>query len=450
MTTPSSRLVCRGCGVSPDPWEPYPFRCANAGRGDDVDHVLRRELDLSDRQLPRGRLRAEPVRSLSRPAPRLPPRGRRRHLGRRVLRARARARRRGRRGRRTRLRRDAVRPERRAERCPRALDARRRLGEGRDRQRLGLAQGAAPLRRAARARGRGAARARRPGGAARARHRELRERRPGCRGRRGRRPPLVACLRAHGRRFGRAPSASRSSGRVSTVCARDGLPGDPDLPAPPARRSTQGAVPFTCQGNLNGLAVEGGETLGWEIVRPAPSSTGSSCRSAAARSRARASTRSTRRSRSARSRRCRASTPCRPKAPGRSSARSTRVGTRGDLEERLRFASHHRSEFMWPWEEEPRSIAHGILDDETYDWLAVVEGMLATGGRPLVVGEDATPARQRARARDDRHRRRPHGLGGPRRPARAARRRRDRGGRTDRRAVHGSRENGSNRKEGTR
>jgi threonine synthase len=53
---------------------------------------------------------------------------------------------------------------------------------------------------------------------------------------------------------------------------------------------------------------------------------------------------------------------------------------------------------MWPWEEEPRSIAHGILDDETYDWLAVVEGMLATGGRPLVVDEAAL-ARANALAR---------------------------------------------------
>ena len=35
-----------------------------------------------------------------------------------------------------------------------------------------------------------------------------------------------------------------------------------------------------------------------------------------------------------------------------------------------------------------QSIAHGILDDETYDWLAVVEAMLATGGRPVVVDED--------------------------------------------------------------
>ncbi len=61
-----------------------------------------------------------------------------------------------------------------------------------------------------------------------------------------------------------------------------------------------------------------------------------------------------------------------------------RVVACGDLE----YAALHRSEFMWPWEEVRRSIAHGILDDETYDWLAVVEGMLATGGAPVVVDEE--------------------------------------------------------------
>jgi threonine synthase len=55
---------------------------------------------------------------------------------------------------------------------------------------------------------------------------------------------------------------------------------------------------------------------------------------------------------------------------------------------RMRYARTHRSQFMWPWEREPRSIAHGILDDETYDWAAVVEGMLDTRGHPIVVGED--------------------------------------------------------------
>jgi threonine synthase len=32
-------------------------------------------------------------------------------------------------------------------------------------------------------------------------------------------------------------------------------------------------------------------------------------------------------------------------------------------------------------------VATGILDDETYDWRAFVDGMLTTGGLPLVVGE---------------------------------------------------------------
>ena len=44
---------------------------------------------------------------------------------------------------------------------------------------------------------------------------------------------------------------------------------------------------------------------------------------------------------------------------------------------------------MWPWETEPASVAHGILDDETYDWLAVVRAMLVTGGRAVVVDEPA-------------------------------------------------------------
>jgi threonine synthase len=43
---------------------------------------------------------------------------------------------------------------------------------------------------------------------------------------------------------------------------------------------------------------------------------------------------------------------------------------------------------MWPWETEPKSIATGILDDETYDWREVVAGMLSTGGQPRVVTEE--------------------------------------------------------------
>lgn len=50
-------------------------------------------------------------------------------------------------------------------------------------------------------------------------------------------------------------------------------------------------------------------------------------------------------------------------------------------------AAADRARFMWPWESEPKSAASGILDDETYDWLAVVRGMLASGGWPVVASE---------------------------------------------------------------
>jgi threonine synthase len=45
------------------------------------------------------------------------------------------------------------------------------------------------------------------------------------------------------------------------------------------------------------------------------------------------------------------------------------------------------SECMWPWETEPRSAAEGILDDETYDWIGVVQGMASSGGDPVVATE---------------------------------------------------------------
>ncbi len=59
------------------------------------------------------------------------------------------------------------------------------------------------------------------------------------------------------------------------------------------------------------------------------------------------------------------------------------------VREALEYAATHRSEFMWPWEETPRSIASGILDDETYDWHAAVSGTIESGGWPLVVSEEA-------------------------------------------------------------
>jgi threonine synthase len=148
------------------------------------------------------------------------------------------------------------------------------------------------------------------------------------------------------------------------------------------RALDEGALPFTCQGNLNGLAVEGGYTLGWELAasgitldRVVVQVGGGALASAVA-----AGLREV------------GATP-----------RLDTVQTEGAWPLRrayeavlakggasaLGYAVGHRHEFMRPWEEEPHSVAHGILDDETYDWVAVVEAMLATGGEPLVVGEQA-------------------------------------------------------------
>jgi hypothetical protein len=47
------------------------------------------------------------------------------------------------------------------------------------------------------------------------------------------------------------------------------------------------------------------------------------------------------------------------------------------IDRAIAAAAADRAAFMWPWETPPHSIASGILDDETYDWLAIVRAMLA-------------------------------------------------------------------------
>jgi hypothetical protein len=41
---------------------------------------------------------------------------------------------------------------------------------------------------------------------------------------------------------------------------------------------------------------------------------------------------------------------------------------------------------MRPWPD-PHSLADGILDDETYDWIADVDAMRASGGQPIIASE---------------------------------------------------------------
>ena len=50
-------------------------------------------------------------------------------------------------------------------------------------------------------------------------------------------------------------------------------------------------------------------------------------------------------------------------------------------------AAQTRARYMFPWEN-PHSIAHGILDDETYDWVPLISGMLKTNGEALLVEDE--------------------------------------------------------------
>ncbi len=183
-----------------------------------------------------------------------------------------------------------------------------------------------------------------------------------------------------------------------TVCPREpGVPGDPTYHR--LRRAlAEGALPFTCQGNENGIAVEGGFTLGYEmaaalaggppldrlVVQVGGGALASACIESIDDCVGLGAVPRAPRIHAVQTE---GAWPLRRAFDG-VTARLPAGATPAAMREALSYAATHRSEFMWPWEEEPHSVAHGILDDETYDWLAVVEGMLRTGGSPVVVGED--------------------------------------------------------------
>jgi len=186
-----------------------------------------------------------------------------------------------------------------------------------------------------------------------------------------------------------------------TPCPRsEGVPGDPCYHR--FREAVAaGALPFTVQGNENGLTLDGGRTLGYEMasvlarkgsrldrlfVQVGGGALAASIwegleeahRWGVIPSLPRIHTVQTE--------------GAAPLARAYERVRK-RLGTpEGEvdpagLEDALTHAATHRSRYMWPWEETPQSIASGILDDETYDWLSVVRAMLRTGGTPIVVSE---------------------------------------------------------------
>ncbi len=188
-----------------------------------------------------------------------------------------------------------------------------------------------------------------------------------------------------------------------TRCPRrdDDPPGDPCVHR--FREAVAaGSVPFSCQGPDNGLTIDGGRTLGWELAeqrvhqpfgRILVQVGGGALASSVAQGLrvdgplpivhpvqtegcaplARAWDRAG---------------PILERVAGVSRSGIDGEGRPVELDRAAVVAlSHRRSELMWPWETEPQSAAHGILDDETYDWWEIVAATHESGGRPVVAHE---------------------------------------------------------------
>jgi threonine synthase len=211
----------------------------------------------------------------------------------------------------------------------------------------------------------------------------------------------------------------RLGARIAECPRVPGVAGDPTYHRL-QQAIAEGAVPFTCQGPDNGLSIEGGETLAYELVSQSGSAGGLPDRFVVqvgggalasaflqghrdavelgalqgiprfhavqtrggyplARAYRLAAQRILRR----------LGLPDGSVGTPTGSASMLRDAGSEAIREELGRMVARRSEYMWPWEEEPQSIAHGILDDETYDWAEVVRGLLETAGFPVVVSEDA-------------------------------------------------------------
>uniref|UniRef100_A0A832MNI1 Pyridoxal-phosphate dependent enzyme n=1 Tax=Eiseniibacteriota bacterium TaxID=2212470 RepID=A0A832MNI1_UNCEI len=222
-------------------------------------------------------------------------------------------------------------------------------------------------------------------------------------------------------------------GARMTVCRRAaGVPGDPCV-----RRFRDavraGAIPFCVQGPENGLALEGGQTLGWELaaqldergvhpdrilIQVGGGAFAASCAAGLAEAVEHGALEGEPRLHAVQTEGCwplrrawlalharaaRAETvppgaatdfDLGPEPYGSESweaeealARERDAARDARRAAALDAARRDRAAFMRPWDEVPHSAAHGILDDETYDFVPVTAAMLRTRGYPLVVNE---------------------------------------------------------------
>lgn len=209
-----------------------------------------------------------------------------------------------------------------------------------------------------------------------------------------------------------------------TLCPRDGQLGDPTYRAF-QQAVASGAFPFGCQGPDNFLTVEGGLTIGYElalqlreqgvqlerlILQVGGGALGSSIVQGLLEAHRLGivprlphidAVQTTRVAPFVRAwelacrvvlkRKGLALTPeSFPEREGFHQALAARTALRLDeriLTARPSFLARHRDRFMVPWAAVQPSLAHGILDDETYDWVALLEGVMRSRGRAVLIEE---------------------------------------------------------------
>jgi threonine synthase len=156
-------------------------------------------------------------------------------------------------------------------------------------------------------------------------------------------------------------------------CERTPAPGDPAMAGFRAAVA-DGAIPFSVQGPVNAWCLDGGRTIGWEIAEQAAAAgveprsvhvqvgggAFATCLGAGLDHRVPLVAVQTE--------------GCAPLP-----AALVRAAGFADPE-------RHWSEVMVPWQN-PTSLADGILDDETYDWIGVRRAVTASGGRAVVAPE---------------------------------------------------------------
>lgn len=165
---------------------------------------------------------------------------------------------------------------------------------------------------------------------------------------------------------------------------------DDDPPGDPAmlrfrEAVAAGAIPFTVQGPENALCLDGGRTLGWEIVdgliddeldgldglfvQVGGGAFASATFTAVAGSGLDIPT-----------------FPVQTEGCAPLDRALRRAADRGIVD-----VGHHWDELMTIWED-PSSLADGILDDETYDWVDIAHSLRVAGGSSVVASESSVAA----------------------------------------------------------